>query len=54
MIVLLDAGPLGMISNPKASVANRECYRWMESLVSKGTPFRKATSRETAVLIGHL
>lgn len=36
MIVLLDAGPLGMISNPRASVANRECYLWMESLVFKG------------------
>lgn len=36
MIVLLDAGPLGMISNPKASIANRECYQWMESLVVKG------------------
>ncbi len=36
MIVLLDAGPLGMLSNPNASVANRECYRWMESLIVKG------------------
>ena len=36
MIVLLDAGPLGRVSNPNASPANRECYEWMESLVSKG------------------
>ena len=36
MIVLLDAGPLGMISNPRASIANRECHQWMESLVVKG------------------
>lgn len=36
MIVLLDAGPLGMISNPNASIANRECYQWMESLILNG------------------
>jgi len=24
-----------MLSNPKASVVNRECYQWMESLVLK-------------------
>ena len=36
IIVLLDAGPLGMISNPKATNANRECYEWMEALVVSG------------------
>ncbi|HXG67708.1 MAG TPA: PIN domain-containing protein [Blastocatellia bacterium] len=36
MIVLLDAGPLGMISNPNASASNRECYEWMESLIVNG------------------
>lgn len=36
MIVLLDAGPLGMISNPRASAANRECYDWMEWLATRG------------------
>jgi predicted nucleic acid-binding protein len=34
--VLLDAGPLGMISNPNATGSNRECYDWMESLVVSG------------------
>ena len=34
--ILLDAGPLGMISNPKATDANRECYEWMEALVVSG------------------
>ena len=34
--VLLDAGPLGMISNPRATVANTECYEWMEALVVSG------------------
>ena len=36
MIVLLDAGPLGRLSNPNASVANQECYRWMKSLIVRG------------------
>lgn len=36
IIVLLDAGPLGMISNPKATAANTECYEWMETLVVSG------------------
>ena len=35
-IVLLDAGPLGMISNPSATPANLECYNWMESLIMSG------------------
>lgn len=35
-IVLLDAGPLGMISNPSATPANLECYNWMESLLMSG------------------
>ncbi len=35
-IVLLDASPLGMISNPSATPANLECYNWMESLVMSG------------------
>ena len=36
MLILLDAGPLGMISNPNASIVNRECYQWMESLILRG------------------
>lgn len=36
LIVLLDAGPLGMISNPNATGSNRECYEWMESLIVNG------------------
>ncbi len=35
-IVLLDAGPLGMISNPSATSANLKCYNWMESLLMSG------------------
>jgi predicted nucleic acid-binding protein len=36
IIVLLDAGPLGMVSNPNASAINLECFQWMESLVISG------------------
>lgn len=36
MTVVLDAGPLGMVSNPKASASNRQCYEWMESLIVSG------------------
>ena len=36
-IVLLDAGPLGMISNPSATPANLECYNWMESVLMSGS-----------------
>ncbi len=35
-IVLLDASPLGMISNPSATSANLECYNWIESLLMSG------------------
>ena len=36
LIVLLDAGPLGMITNPKSSPENEECKEWLASLVAKG------------------
>ncbi len=36
MIVVLDSGPLGILTNPKASVVNQECRRWLLSLQSKG------------------
>src|SRR4051812_22303299 len=36
MIILLDAGPLGMITNPKATIKNKECYEWMENLFING------------------
>mgnify|MGYP001568437767 CR=1 FL=1 len=37
MIVLLDAGPLGMITNPKSSPENEECKNWLAALVLRGT-----------------
>src|SRR5215469_14237753 len=36
MVVLLDAGPLGMITNPKSSPENEACKNWLERLASKG------------------
>jgi len=36
LIVLLDAGPLGMITNPKSSPENEACKNWLTSLAYKG------------------
>ncbi len=35
MVILLDAGPLGLITNPRASQETRECNLWLESLILK-------------------
>ena len=35
-IVLLDAGPLGLVTNPGGSSEAYECNIWLVSLVSKG------------------
>ena len=35
MVILLDAGPLGLITNPRASQETRDCNLWLESLVLK-------------------
>src|SRR5712691_8146191 len=32
MVILLDTGPLGLITNPRASQETRECNQWLESL----------------------
>jgi hypothetical protein len=36
MVVLLDAGPLGMVTNPKSSPENEACKNWLASLAYKG------------------
>jgi len=36
MIVLLDAGPLGMITNPKSSPENEACKNWLAKLAYEG------------------
>jgi len=35
VVILLDAGPLGLITNPRASQETRECNQWLESRVLK-------------------
>ena len=36
LIVLLDAGPLGMITNPKSSAENEACKNWLAGLAYNG------------------
>lgn len=36
LIVLLDAGPLGMVTNPRGSQEADACNKWLESLLTKG------------------
>jgi hypothetical protein len=36
MTVLLDAGPLGMVTNPKSSPENEACKNWLAHLASRG------------------
>jgi predicted nucleic acid-binding protein len=36
MIVLLDAGPFGMITNPKSAPENEECKDWVAGVVVRG------------------
>jgi predicted nucleic acid-binding protein len=35
-IVLLDSGPLGMVTNPKATPISLECQLWFDSLEPRG------------------
>jgi predicted nucleic acid-binding protein len=35
-IVLLDAGPLGMVINPKATPQTQACNEWLKALLQKG------------------
>src|SRR3954469_8278573 len=39
MIILLDAGPLGLISNPKAMEIANECREWMREQTARGVRF---------------
>lgn len=34
--VLLDAGPIGLVTNPKLSPESTACTRWLQSLVTSG------------------
>lgn len=35
-IILLDSGPLGLVTNPSASLENRECNQWMQVQLQRG------------------
>lgn len=35
-VILLDSGPLGLITNPLATAENNECGRWMQTHLGKG------------------
>lgn len=39
-IVLLDAGPLGLVTNPKASPETLACKNWLEVLLLSGAEVR--------------
>lgn len=36
---MLDAGPLGIVSNPRKSTENQECLRWLFQIVRMATVF---------------
>ena len=33
-VIVLDTGPLGLVTNPKQSGENLACYQWMEDLIA--------------------
>jgi predicted nucleic acid-binding protein len=35
-VIILDSGPLGMVTNPKAKPPYLECQLWLESLLKRG------------------
>jgi hypothetical protein len=35
-IILLDSGPLDLITNPSASEQNRECNAWIQTRLREG------------------
>ena len=36
-VILLDSGPLGLVTNPKLSAESLACTRWLQLLVSSGS-----------------
>jgi predicted nucleic acid-binding protein len=36
-IILLDTGPLGLVTHPKGSNESDECNRWLRAQITKGT-----------------
>ena len=35
-LVCLDTGPLGMVTNPRATAQTDRCTRWLEGLLTRG------------------
>jgi predicted nucleic acid-binding protein len=35
-VLVLDTGPLGLVTNPKLSGESLACYQWLEDMVSQG------------------
>ena len=35
-LVFLDTGPLGMVTNPRATPQTERCTHWMEGLLARG------------------
>lgn len=40
MIVLLDTGPLGRVTNPRAEARNDECWQWLWRVLNNGIEVR--------------
>ena len=36
LVILLDSGPLGLVTNPKANPENTDCNLWLDSLLDVG------------------
>jgi predicted nucleic acid-binding protein len=36
VIVLLDAGPLGLVTNPRATLQSQQCKQWLATLLAHG------------------
>jgi hypothetical protein len=49
-VVVLDTGPVGMITNPNASGANRECYNSPYAEPCTGVSVRKVEKAERSAL----
>jgi predicted nucleic acid-binding protein len=36
-VILLDSGPLGLVTNPKLSAESLACTQWLQTLISSGS-----------------
>lgn len=37
MVIVLDAGPLGLVTNPRQSPAGLACNKWLQAAIAAGT-----------------